>query len=125
MAEYGFPCGESIRRQFHYKWCVLAFNNKPCKHLANYYCHDNADDVNCHHDKRLVLHSKESADNHYIYGNTCFAAHQRQNKHCDKSASAAFDGSRCHHGRNITAKAHEQWNERFTMKSDFVHEFVC
>ena len=124
MSAYGFSGRETVGWQFHYKWCIFAFEESLAEKTAHEYCHYNAYDVERHHHRRTILLRKHSAYNHYIYREACRAAHERQYHHRYKARTAAFYCACRHYGRHIAAEAHDKRYERFAVQSHLVHQLV-
>ena len=67
---------------------------------------------------------KEGRDEKQVDGQTGAARHERKYQHGNQTAFAALDDAGTHDGWHVTAKTHDERNERFAVQPHFVHHFV-
>ncbi len=67
---------------------------------------------------------EESPNQQHIYRQTGRTRHKRGYKHRYSPARTAFDCPRGHNCGNITPETHNQWDKRFAMQADTVHQPV-
>ena len=70
------------------------------------------------------MQGEEGACDHDVDGQTGRAAHEGQDHHRDNPGAAALNGSGGHHSRHVTAKAHDEGDERLAVQSHLVHQLV-
>ena len=121
--EHAFCGREAIIRQLHNKGNRIPSENG----FANQKCHQNSDKHPCgiqsnHHQCRTLREKCRCKDR--INGNLCGAAHKRRKQNRHASVSVRGKGTRCHNGRNGTAKANQKRHNASAGKTDFSQQLV-